>query len=101
MSNAYEFIEKQLQDARQQLEEKENALREFKEQHMGQLPEQVQANLATLQRLQLEQQTVADGLRKATDARAADGERRQRGAAAAAPGARGAARLARRRCGRC
>jgi uncharacterized protein involved in exopolysaccharide biosynthesis len=35
---------------------------------MGQLPEQVQANLSTLQRLQLEQQSVADGLRKATDA---------------------------------
>ena len=35
---------------------------------MGQLPEQVQANLATLQRLQGEQQSVADGLRKAQDA---------------------------------
>ncbi len=65
---AYEFIETQLQDARQQLEQKENALRDFKEKNMGQLPEQVQANLATLQRLQLEQQTVADSLRKATDA---------------------------------
>ena len=99
VSTAYEFIEKQLQDARQQLEEKENALRDFKEQHMGQLPEQVQANLATLQRLQLEQQTIADGLRKATDAllHAAEragcvGGRRRRG---------GTARLARRRCGRC
>ena len=68
VSTAYEFIEKQLQDARQQLEEKEEALRQYKEQHMGQLPEQVQANLSTLQRLQLEQQTVADSLRKATDA---------------------------------
>ena len=65
---AYQFIETQLQDARQQLEEKEEALRVFKERNMGQLPEQVQANLATLQRLQLEQQTVSDGLRKATDA---------------------------------
>jgi polysaccharide chain length determinant protein (PEP-CTERM system associated) len=68
VSTAYEFIEKQLQDARQQLEEKEEALRQYKEQHMGQLPEQVQANLSTLQRLQLEQQSVADSLRKATDA---------------------------------
>jgi polysaccharide chain length determinant protein (PEP-CTERM system associated) len=68
VSNAYEFIEKQLQDARQQLEQKEAALREFKERHMGELPEQVQANLSTLQRLQVEQQTVADSLRKATDA---------------------------------
>jgi len=68
VSNAYEFIERQLQDARQQLEEKETALREYKERHMGQLPEQVQANLSTLQRLQLEQQSVQDSLRKATDA---------------------------------
>jgi polysaccharide chain length determinant protein (PEP-CTERM system associated) len=68
VSAAYQFIEQQLQDARQQLEEKEVALRQYKERHMGQLPEQVQANLATLQRLQLEQQTVADNLRKAQDA---------------------------------
>jgi polysaccharide chain length determinant protein (PEP-CTERM system associated) len=68
VSEAYQFIESQMQSAREQLEQKEAALREFKEQHMGQLPEQVQANLATLQRLQLEQQTIVDSLRKATDA---------------------------------
>ena len=68
VSNAYEFIERQMKEAREQLEQKEEALREYKEQHMGQLPEQVQANLATLQRLQLEQQATADGLRRATDA---------------------------------
>jgi succinoglycan biosynthesis transport protein ExoP len=68
VSTAYEFIESQLQDARKQLEQKEAALRDFKERHMGQLPEQVPANLATLQRLQLEQQTVSESLRKATDA---------------------------------
>jgi polysaccharide chain length determinant protein (PEP-CTERM system associated) len=68
VTEAYQFIETQMQEARQQLEQKETALREFKEKHMGELPEQVQANLSTLQRLQLEQQTVADSLRKATDA---------------------------------
>ena len=68
VAEAYQFIESQMQEARQQLELKETALREFKEQHMGQLPEQVQANLATLQRLQLEQQTIVENLRKATDA---------------------------------
>ncbi len=67
VSNAYEFLDKQLQDARAQLEEKETALRTFKEAHMGQLPEQVQANLSTLQRLQLEQQATAESLRRATD----------------------------------
>ena len=59
----------ELQDARIELEEKETALRTFKEAHMGQLPEQVQANLSTLQRLQLEQQATTDSLRKATDTR--------------------------------
>ena len=67
VSTAYQFIESQLQDARQQLEQKEGALRDYKEQHMGQLPEQVPANLATLQRLQLEQQTISESLRRATD----------------------------------
>ncbi len=68
VSTAYNFLERELQDARAQLEQKEKALRDFKELHMGQLPEQVQANLATLQRLQLEQQSVAESLRKAQDA---------------------------------
>ena len=85
VSTAYEFIERQLQDARQQLEQKEAGLREYKERHMGQLPEQVQANLAALQRLQLEQQSVADGLRKATDALLLL-ETGGGGAAASAPG---------------
>jgi succinoglycan biosynthesis transport protein ExoP len=67
VSAAYQFIEQQLQDARQQLEQKEAALRDYKERYMGQLPEQVQANLSTLQRLQLEQQTVSDSLSKAQD----------------------------------
>lgn len=67
ISTAYQFIQSQLQDAREQLEQKEAALRAYKEHHMGQLPEQVPANLATLQRLQLEQQAVSESLRRATD----------------------------------
>ena len=67
ISAAYQFIQSQLQDARQRLERKEAALRDYKVRHMGQLPEQVAANLATLQRLQLEQQTISESLRRATD----------------------------------
>jgi uncharacterized protein involved in exopolysaccharide biosynthesis len=67
VSEAYQFIDSQMQEARQRLEEKEKALADFKQRHMGQLPEQTQANLATLQRLQLEQQTMADNLRRAMD----------------------------------
>ena len=62
-----EFIESQLLDARRQLEEKEKALRQYKESRMGRLPEQTGANLAILQRLQLEQQSVSDSLRSARE----------------------------------
>jgi polysaccharide chain length determinant protein (PEP-CTERM system associated) len=62
-----EFIESQLADARKQLEEKEKALRQYKESRMGRLPEQTGANLAILQRLQLEQQAVGDSLRAARE----------------------------------
>lgn len=88
VSTAYQFIETQLEEARRQLEEKEEALREFKERFMGQLPEQVSANLATLQRLQLEQQTTADGLRRATDSLRLmeDAASSAAGAVAAVPG---------------
>jgi len=67
VSVAYQFIEDQLEEARRALEEKEAALAQYKERYMGMLPEQVNSNLATLQRLQLEHQTVSEGLRKATD----------------------------------
>jgi polysaccharide chain length determinant protein (PEP-CTERM system associated) len=63
VGEAHQFIESQLEDARRELEEREQALRRYKEQHIGNLPEQMTANLATLQRLQLEQQTVSDSLR--------------------------------------
>ncbi len=67
VSTAYQFIDEQLQQARSELEKKEEALRAFKERHMGSLPEQVDSNLSTLQRLQVEHQTVSESLRKATD----------------------------------
>jgi succinoglycan biosynthesis transport protein ExoP len=64
-SEGVEFIESQLAEAREVLEEKEEAVRRFKERRLGSLPEQLSTNLATLQRLQLEQQTVAENLRAA------------------------------------
>jgi polysaccharide chain length determinant protein (PEP-CTERM system associated) len=67
VGEAYSFIEQELAESRKQLEGREEALRRYKEQHMGSLPEQLNANLSTLQRLQLEQQGVADSLRMASD----------------------------------
>jgi polysaccharide chain length determinant protein (PEP-CTERM system associated) len=66
-AEATQFIESQLEDARRELETREEALRRFKEQHMGTLPGQTGANLATLQRLQMEQQAIATNLQAALD----------------------------------
>ena len=63
--SAVSFIETQLQEARRELELKEQALRQYKEARMGSLPEQTGSNLATLQRLQLQQQTLATSLQSA------------------------------------
>lgn len=67
VGEAYQFIETQLADARKELDGREGTLRRYKEQHMGTLPEQMGANLSTLQRLQLEQQSANEGLRGATE----------------------------------
>jgi polysaccharide chain length determinant protein (PEP-CTERM system associated) len=88
-----EFIESQLAEARRHLEEKEKALRQYKESRMGRLPEQTGANLAILQRLQLEQQSVSDALRSARE-RAMLVERGLSSSGAAAPGTDPAAELA-------
>lgn len=53
-----EFLENELEKAKQALEKQENAVRKFKEANMGKLPEQLEANLRTLDRLQLELQSV-------------------------------------------
>lgn len=67
VEDAYDFIDSQLSEARRELERKEETLRHFKERNMGALPEQMPANLATLQRLQLEQQSLSENLRRALD----------------------------------
>ncbi len=67
VEEAYQFIDSQLQDARRELEKQEEAVRRYKESHMGTLPEQMAANLSTLQGLQVQQQSVAENLRTATD----------------------------------
>jgi succinoglycan biosynthesis transport protein ExoP len=84
VEDAYTFIETQVQEAKQELEGREQALRRYKEQHMGTLPEQLNSNLATLQALQLEQQTIGQSLRAAMERQSAI-EASPVGAAALAP----------------
>jgi polysaccharide chain length determinant protein (PEP-CTERM system associated) len=65
VEEAYDFLDAQVRDARRELEVKDASIRAYKEQHMGNLPEQTSANLATLQMLQQEQQAVEAALRDA------------------------------------
>jgi polysaccharide chain length determinant protein (PEP-CTERM system associated) len=67
VEEAHSFIESQVLEARREIEANEQAVRQYKEAHMGSLPEQLSANLATLQRLQLEQQAAAESLRLARE----------------------------------
>jgi polysaccharide chain length determinant protein (PEP-CTERM system associated) len=62
VSGAVDFLETQVADARKELEKKDAALRRFREERMGRLPEQLQANLATMSMLQREIQSVEESL---------------------------------------
>lgn len=57
-----DFLESELQKAELELEEQEKALREYKEKFMGSLPEQLDTNLRTLDRLQMQLQNLNDSL---------------------------------------
>lgn len=62
VEGAVDFLVTQVNDARQQLEKTDAALRRYKEERMGRLPEQLQTNLQTLEMLQREMQTVEESL---------------------------------------
>jgi polysaccharide chain length determinant protein (PEP-CTERM system associated) len=62
-----EFISRELQMMEENLRKKENELRFFKERNMGQLPQQLEANLRILERLQQQFKTTSDNLKAAED----------------------------------
>ena len=64
-----EFLETQLKDVRGRLQSQERRVVEFKERHMGELPEQREANLRTLDRLQQQLQSAQETLRRANERR--------------------------------
>lgn len=53
-SGTAEFLRVQLEEMERKLDQEERRLGDFKERHVGELPEQMEANLATLQRLNTE-----------------------------------------------
>jgi polysaccharide chain length determinant protein (PEP-CTERM system associated) len=69
VQGANEFIDSQLVATRTELEQVEGSLRQIKQRFMGMLPNQLEANLSTLQRFELERQSVAEQIRVAKERR--------------------------------
>jgi len=62
-----EFLTKEVQSMEEGLKRKEQDIRNFKERSMGQLPQQLDANLRILERLQQQIKTTNETLRAAED----------------------------------
>jgi succinoglycan biosynthesis transport protein ExoP len=61
------FIRRELQAVESSLKKKDETLRRYKEKNMGQLPQQLDANLRLLDRLQEQYRTTSESLRAAED----------------------------------
>ncbi|MBI4638183.1 MAG: hypothetical protein HY727_17745 [Candidatus Rokubacteria bacterium] len=61
----------QVEETKRRLEEQERKINEFKRRHIGELPEQVAANLATLERLNAQLTLNSNGQMRAMERRAA------------------------------
>ncbi len=62
VEGAVDFLVAQVNEAREELQTKDEAMRRYKEARMGRLPEQLQTNLATMGMLQQELRTVEETL---------------------------------------
>jgi len=62
-----EFLSKELVSMEDQLKRREQDIRNFKERSMGQLPQQLDANLRILERLQDQLKTTSENIRAAED----------------------------------
>jgi polysaccharide chain length determinant protein (PEP-CTERM system associated) len=68
-SGTAEFLRVQLEQTKQRLDQQERAVSEFKRRYMGELPQQMEPNLATLERLQMQLRLNADGQTRAQERR--------------------------------
>lgn len=64
-----DFLQRQLEVARKDLDDQETKLREFKSQYLGELPEQLQSNVQILSGLQGRLQSATDTLNRAEQQR--------------------------------
>ncbi|MDL1958371.1 MAG: hypothetical protein LWX01_00520 [Deltaproteobacteria bacterium] len=62
-----EFLSEELEKVYLELKHREEALKQYKMKHIGELPEQRESNLAMLQRLQEEIETLQENIRSAED----------------------------------
>jgi polysaccharide chain length determinant protein (PEP-CTERM system associated) len=62
-----EFLENELNNSRLLLERQEKQIKEFKQRYMGELPQQLEANLRALDRFQLELKSTVEALKAAED----------------------------------
>ncbi len=69
-SGTTQFLQKQLEKMRAKLEAQEHRISAFKEEHIGELPEQLSANLATLERLSDQLRLNSGKLAQANERRA-------------------------------
>lgn len=70
-AGAVQSLAEQLNDVKKRLQEQEGRLGRFKEQHGGELPQQVEVNMAALQRIDARLQMVSEGRMRALEQRAA------------------------------
>jgi polysaccharide chain length determinant protein (PEP-CTERM system associated) len=68
-TNTTKFLHEQVQEKKAKLDEQEQRLREFKMQHVGELPEQLQGNLGILTGLQTQLQNTMASLNRAEQQR--------------------------------
>jgi len=65
--NTANFLNAELDKIYQKLVARENALKQYKMEHMGELPEQLPSNNTMLERLQSEYETLQESIRRAED----------------------------------
>ena len=68
-ASASDFLEGQLREVREKLQTQERAITGYKERNLGELPEQKEVNLRTLERLQQQLQIAHETNRRATERR--------------------------------
>lgn len=67
--NTNEFLESQLEDARQRLVEHEKKLEEYRQRYAGQLPTQLQGNLQAISNAQMQLQALDESTNRARERR--------------------------------